>query len=326
MATPETVTKRCAVCGRFRAYHDDDQFCIVCGHDGLEAQCTCGRDFGYEVFQQPGPIHGPSCRRAFMAKKRNCTQRRNRRQAGILGEKPRPTRKPSVPSRSQKPSQRRRQRSPGVASRHSTRRRTARTIRRGWRRRGRTTCCSARTSPWPADAPGAAARAGDRRDGDAALHQDGQPVGRACVDDECRAFRRARRDGRAATMAHDSYLINLASPDPVLRARSIDVVRRASCGAARRSGWTTSCRIRATSWTSARPASRATPTRSPRRWSAVPGTTILCLETTAGSGTALGATFEELAAIIDARRSGACATAWASASTPATCIRRATIS
>jgi deoxyribonuclease IV len=32
---------------------------------------------------------------------------------------------------------------------------------------------------------------------------------------------------------------------------------------------------------------------------AAPGTTILCLETTAGSGTALGATFEELAAIID---------------------------
>jgi deoxyribonuclease-4 len=33
-------------------------------------------------------------------------------------------------------------------------------------------------------------------------------------------------------------------------------------------------------------------------FAAAPGTTILCLETTAGSGTALGATFEELAAII----------------------------
>ena len=31
----------------------------------------------------------------------------------------------------------------------------------------------------------------------------------------------------------------------------------------------------------------------------VPGSTVLCLETTAGSGTALGATFEELAAIIE---------------------------
>jgi deoxyribonuclease-4 len=31
----------------------------------------------------------------------------------------------------------------------------------------------------------------------------------------------------------------------------------------------------------------------------VPGRTVLCLETTAGTGTALGATFEELAAIID---------------------------
>ena len=44
----------------------------------------------------------------------------------------------------------------------------------------------------------------------------------------------------------------------------------------------------------------------------VPGRTVLCLETTAGSGTALGATFEELAAIIarlpkaQQRRVGVC--------------------
>src|SRR5579863_10657791 len=45
---------------------------------------------------------------------------------------------------------------------------------------------------------------------------------RMCADDECIAF----RAGIAATevrriAAHDSYLINLASPDPVLRARSL---------------------------------------------------------------------------------------------------------
>jgi deoxyribonuclease-4 len=57
---------------------------------------------------------------------------------------------------------------------------------------------------------------------------------RECVDDECRMFRE-RLAGTAvtATMAHDSYLINLASPDPVLRARSIEsfVSELRRCGA-----------------------------------------------------------------------------------------------
>ena len=46
---------------------------------------------------------------------------------------------------------------------------------------------------------------------------------RDCVDDECREFREAL--GRTAvshTVAHDSYLINLASPDDTLRRRSLD--------------------------------------------------------------------------------------------------------
>ena len=29
------ITKRCAVCGRFRAYDEDDEYCIGCGHEGL---------------------------------------------------------------------------------------------------------------------------------------------------------------------------------------------------------------------------------------------------------------------------------------------------
>src|SRR5450432_1738231 len=47
---------------------------------------------------------------------------------------------------------------------------------------------------------------------------------RDCADDESTSFRdrlAATKVTAAATMAHDSYLINLASPDPVLRARSI---------------------------------------------------------------------------------------------------------
>jgi deoxyribonuclease-4 len=43
------------------------------------------------------------------------------------------------------------------------------------------------------------------------------------TDDEVRRFRRALRgSGVRITMAHDSYLINLASPDPVLYQRSLD--------------------------------------------------------------------------------------------------------
>ncbi len=50
---------------------------------------------------------------------------------------------------------------------------------------------------------------------------------RACEDDECKAFLAALADTEVRqTSAHDSYLINLASPDPVLRARSIESFAR----------------------------------------------------------------------------------------------------
>src|SRR6478672_158893 len=46
---------------------------------------------------------------------------------------------------------------------------------------------------------------------------------RLCEDDECKAFVAALADTAVRqTSAHDSYLINLASPDPVLRTRSIE--------------------------------------------------------------------------------------------------------
>ncbi|GAC1650116.1 MAG: deoxyribonuclease IV [Gemmatimonadaceae bacterium] len=121
---------------------------------------------------------------------------------------------------------------------------------------------------------------------------------RVCDDDACRAFRAAvaATDVRFSC-AHDSYLINLASPDPVLRARSVEAfvseLRRTDAlgldalvshpgnymddrasGIARNADALTEALSRA------------------------PGRAMICLETTAGSGTCLGATFDELAEII----------------------------
>lgn len=104
------------------------------------------------------------------------------------------------------------------------------------------------------------------------------------------------KSGLRAVVSHDSYLINLASPDPVLRARSIasfvaelercerfgipfvvshpgNYMDDAEAGLVRNAaGYTEALRK-------------------------VPGHTMVCLETTAGSGTALGATFEQLATL-----------------------------
>jgi deoxyribonuclease-4 len=46
---------------------------------------------------------------------------------------------------------------------------------------------------------------------------------RECADEECREFGAAvTAAGVVSVTAHDSYLINLASPDGVLRSRSLD--------------------------------------------------------------------------------------------------------
>jgi ribosomal protein L37E len=63
----ERLTKRCTVCGRFRAYHADDEHCIVCGHDGLESACSCGRDYDYAL-AEVGPIYCPRCGKSFHGK------------------------------------------------------------------------------------------------------------------------------------------------------------------------------------------------------------------------------------------------------------------
>jgi len=122
---------------------------------------------------------------------------------------------------------------------------------------------------------------------------------RACETDECATFATALAETRVrATVAHDSYLINLASPDPTLRRRSIEsfVTELERCEAL---GLTYLVShpgnyIDERSSGIARNADAIT-----EALSRVPGRTILCIETTAGSGTAIGAAFEDLAELID---------------------------
>jgi hypothetical protein len=61
------LTKRCTVCGRFRSYDPDDQYCIGCGHDALESECSCGRSFDYAL-NETGPVHCPRCGKSFHGK------------------------------------------------------------------------------------------------------------------------------------------------------------------------------------------------------------------------------------------------------------------
>lgn len=58
------VTKRCGVCGKFRAYEAEDAYCIVCGHEGLDTECACGRRFGYALAED-GDLHCPRCGRTL---------------------------------------------------------------------------------------------------------------------------------------------------------------------------------------------------------------------------------------------------------------------
>ena len=121
---------------------------------------------------------------------------------------------------------------------------------------------------------------------------------RECDATESAAFRTALADTDVrVTMAHDSYLINLASPDDALRHRSTE-----SFAAELRR-----CEALGITYLVSHPGNFMDDRASGLERNAdaiaealerVPGGTVLCLETTAGSGTALGATFEELAAII----------------------------
>ncbi len=123
---------------------------------------------------------------------------------------------------------------------------------------------------------------------------------RECADDECTTFRAAivETDLRAMC-AHDSYLINLASPDDTLRARSIESFRAElrRCDALGVGNLVS----HPGNFMDEREAGLARNAESiTAALEAQPGETRLLLETTAGAGTVLGATFEELAAIIAA--------------------------
>jgi deoxyribonuclease-4 len=125
-------------------------------------------------------------------------------------------------------------------------------------------------------------------------------VERECIDDECTRFRGAvaATDVRV-TIAHDSYLINLASPDPALRAKSLEsfVAELRRC-AALGIDYLVS---HPGNFMDEREAGLARNAEAiVEGLERAPGATVLLLETTAGSGTALGATFDELARLIDA--------------------------
>ena len=122
---------------------------------------------------------------------------------------------------------------------------------------------------------------------------------RACEDQECVDFRAAIGDSPVReTMAHDSYLINLASPVPALRRQSIE----AFVGELRR------CEALGLTYLVSHPGNFVDDRASGVQRNAdaitealerAPGRTILCMETTAGSGTAIGASFEELAELFE---------------------------
>jgi deoxyribonuclease IV len=123
---------------------------------------------------------------------------------------------------------------------------------------------------------------------------------RTCAGDESLAFRAALGETRVrATIAHDSYLINLASPDAPLRRRSIESF---AAELAR-------CEALGIDFLVSHPGNYIDDRESgvqrnadgiTEALSRVSGRTIVCLESTAGTGTVLGSSFEELAAIIDA--------------------------
>ena len=121
---------------------------------------------------------------------------------------------------------------------------------------------------------------------------------RECEAPEQELFRSAVRNADLhALNAHDSYLINLASPDDFLRVRSLESF---VCELRRCEGLGLGALV-------SHPGNFMDDRQSGLARNAdaivealtrVPGDVRLLLETTAGSGTALGATFEELAAII----------------------------
>ena len=119
------------------------------------------------------------------------------------------------------------------------------------------------------------------------------------ADDAVARFRsEAARIGVSFTTSHDSYLINLASPDPALWHRSTDCFRGELARAARlgldavvtHPGNATDGDREGGIERNAQALAEAI--------AAVPGRTRILLELTSGAGTSVGGSFEDLAAIV----------------------------
>ena len=115
-------------------------------------------------------------------------------------------------------------------------------------------------------------------------------------------FRERRKVlGLGPLVIHDNYLINLASPNPVLRTRSVqafhqEIVRALALGADFLVAHPGCCME---SGADAAVASIASGLKQATRGLKLEGLQIL-LENTAGQGTAMGSRFEELRAVLDA--------------------------
>ena len=118
------------------------------------------------------------------------------------------------------------------------------------------------------------------------------------ITDEIAAEFKAERakSGIRRVVSHDSYLINLASPDEAIRKRSI----------ASFTAELTRCTKLGVEYIVSHPGNHLSDAESGLKRNsesyaecleAVPGPVMVLLEGTAGTGTALGSTFEELAAI-----------------------------
>jgi deoxyribonuclease-4 len=121
---------------------------------------------------------------------------------------------------------------------------------------------------------------------------------RICEDEECKSFRAGLADTQVTRVsAHGSYLINLASPDEILRARSMD----SFLSELRR------CEALGLDYLVSHPGNFMDDRASGiarnaesigAALEAVPGKTRVLMETTAGSGTSIGSSFEEMALLI----------------------------
>jgi len=117
---------------------------------------------------------------------------------------------------------------------------------------------------------------------------------RVLVADEIERFRQeVARHGLEAAVSHDSYLINLASPDPVLRARSIESFRN-ELERSQALGLRAVVSHPGNYMDDREAGLERNASGYAECLQSVPGDVEVWIEGTAGSGTALGARFEEL--------------------------------